>query len=90
MNKKHRIKTHSKYWTSIRNGQKRFEVRKNDRDYQTGDLLELVLTEDLPLGMPKSEEELVIVAEVGYILHGGQFGIEPGYCVIQLENIREL
>ena len=76
----HELKTWSEYYTNILLGEKTFEVRKNDRDFQKGDIL--ILKEwnnEINEYTGKS-----IVRTVGYILHGGQFGIEDGYCVMQL------
>ena len=38
----HRLKTWPCYFEEVISGRKSFEVRKNDRDFRTGDLLELV------------------------------------------------
>jgi hypothetical protein len=38
----HQLKTIDPYFTSVKNGEKTFEVRKFDRDYQVGDFLDLV------------------------------------------------
>jgi len=35
----HDLKIYPEYWEDIATGKKTFEVRKNDRDYQVGDLL---------------------------------------------------
>ena len=43
MTRIHELKCYSEYFWRIQNGQKTFEIRKNDRDYQVGDVL--VLTE---------------------------------------------
>ena len=37
----HAIKISPKYFEGVRSGAKRFELRKNDRDYQVGDYLAL-------------------------------------------------
>lgn len=37
----HNLKCWPEYFAAIASGQKKFEVRKNDRDYQVGDLLAL-------------------------------------------------
>ena len=37
----HKLKTLTQYFAPLREGRKRFEVRKNDRDFQVGDLLHL-------------------------------------------------
>lgn len=39
--KKHELKLDIKYFDDVRSGKKNFEIRKNDRDYQVGDILEL-------------------------------------------------
>lgn len=35
------LKLWSKYFEAVENGRKTFEIRKNDRDYQYGDILDL-------------------------------------------------
>lgn len=35
----HELKIESKYFTDILKGIKKFEIRKNDRNYQVGDYL---------------------------------------------------
>lgn len=37
----HELKTWSKYYQAVLDGRKRFELRKDDRDYKVGDILEL-------------------------------------------------
>ena len=77
----HELKTLPQYFHRVFTGEKTFEVRKNDRDFQTGDVL--ILQEYLP------EDEIysgqTIRASVTYILQGGQFGIESGYCVLGIK-----
>ena len=41
MSKRHTLKTWPKYFEAIRAGDKRFELRYDDRDYSQGDLLRL-------------------------------------------------
>lgn len=76
----HKLKTWPQYFKEIKFGKKRFELRKNDRDFKTGDLLEL--WEYIP------EEDIwtqeVCLATVDYILHGGKFGLEEGYVILGL------
>lgn len=40
--KQHILKTEPEYWEAQRSGKKNFEVRKNDRDFEVGDILVLV------------------------------------------------
>lgn len=78
--KEHRLKTHTKYFDRVLFGVKTFEVRLNDRDFQTGDTL--ILEDYDPDTKQYSGRELTY--NIGYVLNGGQFGIEQGYCVLAL------
>jgi hypothetical protein len=78
-----KLKTWPEYFKRIEEGQKFFEIRKNDRDFQVGD--ELILQEYRP--DTKEITGATIEAKINYILHGGQFGIEPGYCVMNLTGL---
>lgn len=78
--KKHEIKTWPDYYFRIFAGSKKFEVRKNDRDYQIGDIL--YLREYDPAVNDYTGREMY--CSVTYIIHGGSFGIEEGYCVMSI------
>jgi hypothetical protein len=72
------------HWDAIQRGDKTFDVRKNDRDFQVGDEVTLLRWEDgsIVMGWRGS----VLKRRIRYIQTGGQFGIEPGYVVLQLED----
>lgn len=76
----HDLKIQSKYFDAIASGEKRFEVRKNDRLYQVGDTLRL--HEILKHG--EKREPRTFNVEVTYILYGGLFGIDPDYCIMSI------
>jgi ASC-1-like (ASCH) protein len=82
--KEHYLKTWPEYLERVWSGQKTFELRKNDRDFQVGDRLILQGYDPHMNAMCGTD----CIVKVVYILHGGQFGIEPGYCVmsIKLDN----
>lgn len=82
MERTHYLKTWPVYYGRCVSGQKPFEVRKNDRDFQTGDIL--VLQEYDPEEDVFTGQETHF--EVTYVLHGGQFGVEPGFCVMGISN----
>ena len=63
---------------AVLSGIKPFEIRKNDRDFQTGDLLKL-REYDPEEGKYTGSNCLV---EVKYILHGPGFGLEKDYCIM--------
>lgn len=77
----HELKTWPDYFFRVFAGQKNFEIRKNDRDFQIGDTL--VLREWSPDTKEYTGRE--VNKEVTYILHGGNFGIEAGYCILSLQ-----
>ena len=80
--KTHILKTVNPYFDKIWTIHKLFEVRKNDRDFQTGD--ELILQEFDPQQGYLGRE---IRVKVNYILHDHD-GLRPGYVVMQLEVTR--
>lgn len=51
-----------------------------DRGFSEGDEVELENTETGGL----------MLFKIGYILHGGRFGLEPGFCIMQLEGTEGL
>jgi hypothetical protein len=86
--KEHILKTVGTIWDAVESGQKRFEVRKNDRFFQSGDIVILRRLSSHGYCTPGdggrfSTKDLRFT--IGWILQGGQFGIEPGYIVFQLE-----
>ena len=81
--KTHYLKTWHEFFYAVWEGKKSFEVRENDRDFFPGD--ELVLQEWLPASKKFTGRE--IYADVKYVLPGRQFGIEPGFVVMQMTNI---
>ena len=85
----HKLKTLAQYWDAVERGDKSFEVRKDDRGFQKGDLVELIrLHEEYPRNIELGEHgrpRFVLVRRIKWVLTGGQFGIEPGYVVLQLE-----
>jgi Domain of unknown function (DUF3850) len=96
----HSIKTREPYWSAQRRGEKLFEVRRDDRGYQKGDIL-LCRRYGPPRwstmkapdyldehGDRTSEDDAATNHfEIVYVLTGGQFGIELGYVVLQLKPL---
>lgn len=76
----HDLKTWPEYFEKVLNGEKKFEVRANDRDFKEGD--ELRLKEWNPISKVYSGRELF--KKVGFVLKGGKFGIKSGYCVMSI------
>ena len=77
---KHELKCWPEYFREMLYDRRKFEVRKNDRNFKCGDTLHL--REWDPQIETYTGVELGV--KVDYILQGGQFGIEPGYCVMSI------
>lgn len=78
----HDLKTVDRYFDAVADGRKTFEVRLNDRAFQTGDIVRLRKVNDK--GFYADYISAWIERRITYILQGGQFGIEPRYCVLGL------
>lgn len=101
MSKTHELKTLPVYFDAVKRGDKTFEVRKNDRDFQTGDVLILkeydpAMVRPRPPGamapLPVvpgdfTGREVTVVAS--YVLHDvwGAFGLDRGYVIIGFNGV---
>ena len=84
----HVLKTSATVWDAVESGEKRFEVRRNDRFFQRGDSVILQRFDSDGTYTPKDGvrwSTCDLKFTIGWMLQGGQFGIEPGYIVFQLE-----
>lgn len=81
----HEIKLKQDFVEAVSSGRKSFEVRKNDRGYQTGDLIRFIpLDED---GDPNCDSPLYSkLFRITYLLSG--WGIEKDYVVFSIEEVR--
>lgn len=90
--KVHILKTLPTAWDAIKSGEKRFEVRLNDRFFQRGDIVCLRKMDETGryYETPYGERfgTLDLRFRIGWMLQGGQFGIDPRYVVFQLEEIQ--
>ena len=78
----HELKILPEYYDAVRCGDKRFEIRKNDRDFHTGDILRLKEWD----GKQYTGEELDAV--VRYIYHGiDEYGLAEGYCIMSIDTM---
>lgn len=93
------------YFGQVQRGEKNFEVRRDDRGFQKGDVLilcryskqdSLVRREGysdangaVVSSYPTSPEVAKVRRRIAYILTGGQYGIEPGYVVLGLDTCGE-
>jgi hypothetical protein len=80
----HELKCWPEWFNAVRNGQKTFEYRKNDRDFQKGDILHL------RKWRPTTNDYDIVGAEclckVIYIVTEAP-GLPEGYCIMGIEVI---
>lgn len=64
-------------------GLKLHEVRVNDRDYRSGDMVQLCRWD------PEMQQETGqhIVARIGHVTYGGEWQLQPGLCVFSLLDV---
>ncbi len=75
----HYVKGDARWVSRLRANEKTMEVRIDDRDYQTGDRIEVY----------NSDSRFDCVTRtITHVLRGGQYGIEDGYVILSLEDSR--
>jgi hypothetical protein len=77
----HLLKTWPRYWQAVADGTKTFEIRKDDRAFEVGDVLAL-LEWDPATGEHTGRS---LHRTVTYVLRDAeQFGVQPGFAVLGL------
>lgn len=77
----HELKIHPQFLSRIASGQKTFEIRKNDRDYQVGDTL-ILMEYDPERGFPDHGSYDVLAAKITYMTTYEQ---KDDFCVLGIE-----
>lgn len=100
--KTHSLKTWPSFWFAVERGDKKFEVRRHDRDFAVGDMLLLRMWDPSAKSVGgyvrdterqshsgESLEEMArtIHARVTCVMTGGQFGIAEGWCVLGIQTM---
>ena len=75
----HELKIYKKYLDAILNGEKMFEIRKDDRGFRVGDILLLKEWDNIKY----SGRELKVL--ITYILYDNFIGISPGYVALGIK-----
>lgn len=74
----HYLKIKPEYYKDVECGLKTFELRKNDRNFQVGDVLMLIKLDD-----KGNETDQVTRVRVTYILKDcPQYGLKDGYAIL--------
>ena len=95
--KLHELKILHKYLIDITTGRKTFELRKNDRDYQVGDLIrfidvdyagadwKLFHKDDIELEPCIDENQLY---RITYVLKDVvKYGLDKDYCILAIKKL---
>lgn len=80
----HKLKTWRQYFEAVERCEKTFQVRRDDRGFQKGDrvvLQEVKAPGELCAYRPTGRK---MEFEIGWVLTGGHFGLEPGYVAFSL------
>ena len=80
--KLHELKIKDEYFKEVLRENKTFELRKNDRDYQVGDLIHFV---DID-GNPSYNEKLVfLITDV--LRNVQEYGLDKDYCILAIKKL---
>ncbi|WP_080058317.1 DUF3850 domain-containing protein [Spirosoma aerolatum] len=82
--KKHFLKCWLEEFDAIVAGKKRFDLRKNDRDYQVGDVLILAKYDQYK----KKFLPGYVAVEVTYVVDS-KFGMKDGYCAMSFTGVAQ-
>ena len=88
--KLHELKIKYEYLVEIALGNKTFELRKNDRGYQVGDLIHFIIADikqrdKLDNGLYIGQDDLY---KITYILKNvEQYGLDKDYCILGIKKL---
>ena len=77
----HILKIKNEYWAEVYEGAKTFELRKNDRDFKVGDIIQFKLVDsDIDISEFKYR--------ITYILKDvPEYGLDKDYCILAIKEI---
>ena len=79
----HRLKIMKDFADAVIGGEKTFEIRKNDRGYQKGDIIIFDVRDDM---MCQLKHPLNLMTyEITYVLNG--WGLENGYVALAIKRV---
>lgn len=86
MSTTHELKTDPEVFQAVFDGFKKFEIRRDDRNFKVGDVLFLRETkhtgEDMKNGAPLEYTGREAERHVNYILQGPIYGLEAGWSLL--------
>ena len=79
----HQLKLERAFLKPVFNGEKTFEIRKNDRGFQKGDTVRFKVVDDLGLHVRTDLDEMEF--KITYVLSG--WGLEPGFVAFGIKPL---
>lgn len=78
----HELKIQENYYNEVLKGDKTFELRKNDRDYQVGDYVVFNIIKDGAV-YPTNE-----IYKITYVLKDVEkYGLDKEYCIFSIKRL---
>ena len=85
----HELKTDPDVFDLVESGEKTFEIRWNDRNFQTGDYILLKKTKysgvEMIEGKPLEYTGDNILLKAKHVMHGPVYGLSAGWVIISIE-----
>lgn len=86
--KLHELKIKDEYFREVLRENKTFELRKNDRDYQVGDLIHFVDIDGSNHIIGNPFYNIKLVFQITYILKDvTQYGLDKDYCILGIKKL---
>lgn len=82
----HKLKIQWNFMIDILENGKNFEIRKNDRDFNKGDIVIFTPTDTLGNIIQNPSIEIPVF-RITYVFYGGQYGLSEDYCVFGIEEL---
>lgn len=79
----HQLKLERAFLKPVFNGEKTFEIRKNDRGFQKGDTVRYKVVDDLGFHVRTDLDEMEF--KITYVLSG--WGLEPGFVAFGIRPL---
>lgn len=85
LTKTHKLKILENFADDVCIGNKNFEIRKNDRGYQKGDIIKFTCVDNQGKILPHIIDEKIY--EITYVLNG--YGLKNGFVVLGIKECTE-
>lgn len=84
--KLHILKIKPEYFSEVLQENKLFELRKNDRDYQVGDLVHFINTNGDEYTL---YDRKTLVFQITYVLKDvEEYGLNKSYCILGIKKLK--